>query len=117
MSDDDLGLDQKQIQRQLENPADNDKIGQALSDLIEKVGDDDVYKMFSETTMEEIRHLSVEMTVGDDITEEFARNYLLLKVAHQRAGRSELLSIADALGSVHKQEEHKTMRDKLRSML
>lgn len=117
MADDDLGLDQKQVQRQLENPMDDDNIGKALSELIEKVGDDNVYKMFSETTMEEIRHLSVEMTVGDDITEEFAKHYLLLKIAHNREGRRELLSIADALGNVNQQQEEQKMREKIRGMI
>jgi len=96
-------INQDKIERALqgEGGEESEDVAKALSNLMELLGDTDSYKMFSEVSNREIKHLSVLSSTGDQLMDEFIKEYLLLKVSHNRAGRSELIDVSNAFAKLH----------------
>ena len=70
-----------------EDKTSGDGIADSLSDLLDTLGDEEKHKMFSEVSEREIKHLSVLATTGDDLTKQFIREYMTMKVSKRRKGR------------------------------
>lgn len=96
-------LDQKRVKDKIEQKGmDSDDITEALSQLLSELSDEEAHNLFSDLTDEEIRHISVLATVGDDddLTKQFLREFKILKVSKRRRGRKELVKIASAFSGV-----------------
>lgn len=98
-----MSLDQKEIEKTIENGSnDSGDISESLSQLMDHLSDEEQHNLFSELSEREIKHISVIATAGDgdELTENFLRNYKMLKVSKKRRGRKELVNIAEAFSGV-----------------
>lgn len=96
-----------------------DQLAQAISDLIEQLGDEESTQMFSELSMHELRQITVLAMLDDDVTRNFVQEYTRRKVSYKRKGRKELIDISQSLGSlVDKMHgDGDRWRDKLKGMI
>lgn len=93
---------------------DNNAVAEALKNLLGVLRDEEQVNMFSDLSNEDIRHLSVMETLGDETTESFADNFKTLKVSRNRDGRKEIIKLAEAVGG---QKEDGTETGKIKSVL
>lgn len=93
---------------------DNNAVAEALKNLLGVLRDEEQVNMFSDLSNEDIRHLSVMETLGDETTENFADNFKILKVSQSRQGREEIIRLAEAVGG---QQEDETQTGKIKSAL
>lgn len=77
---------------------DSNAVAEALRDLLKVLRDENKVDLFSNLSRDDIRHLSVMETLGDDMTEDFAKNFKRLKVSEGREGRKEIIQLAEAVG-------------------
>lgn len=114
-----MSLDQKEIQKTIEGDNnDNGDIAESLSQLMNHLSDEEQHNLFSELSEKEIKHISVIATAGggDEITEEFLKNYKMLKVSKKRRGRKELVNISEAFSGVFETQQGGHM-DKIKGAL
>lgn len=95
----------------------DDELANAVSDLIEQLGDEAATQMFSDLNMHEIRQIAAMSMLEDDVTQEFIKNYIVFKVSHKRKGRKELINIGESLGSMINTDEERGWRDKIKGMM
>lgn len=110
-------LDQEQVKESLESVGnDGGGIAESLSDLLDSLTDEEQDVLLSELSNEEIKHLSVLETTGDELTNEFIGSFRQMKVSHNRKGRKELIEVADAISAIFEAQEGgklSGMKDKL----
>lgn len=93
--------------------SDENQIASALSDLIQELRSEENIDFFTDLSTREIRHISVLSIRSDETTKEFLENYKALQNSRRRKGRKELIEIAKAIGSVAKQNDKDSLRDRL----
>lgn len=93
-------------------------IAESLSELIQDLSDREKHIVLSELSEREIKHLSVIKTTGknDEITEQFVKDYMTMKISKKRRGRKELVKIGEAFSTLFESEEKGRM-DRLRGMV
>lgn len=104
------------VSESLKSNEKDDGMSKAYSELIEQLGEEESLKLFSDLNINEIRHLSVLMTTGDDLINNFSRNYIALKVSHRRRGRKELIDLSEAFGKAKEALKQSGVTDKLKNL-
>lgn len=89
------------------NDSDSSPIDESLSNLIQKLGQDDDVDFFTDLSQDEIRHITVLSLRNDETTKRFLKKYKDLQVSRRRKGRKELIEVAKAIGSLAKEQEEK----------
>jgi len=101
----------------MNSDADKEQLAEALSDLIGHLSSEENLEMFTDLNRSEVSHLSVLRTVGDDVMDDFTRNFMLLKISDGRLGRRELIEVSESVGSQHQEEEGKKTLQGLRNLM
>lgn len=104
------------VAKNLKSSENDDGMSKAYSDLIEQLGEEESLKLFSDLNINEIRHLSVLMTTGDDLIQEFSQNYIGLKVSHRRRGRKELIDLSEAFGKAKEALKQSGIASKVKNL-
>lgn len=109
------GVNQDKVERSIQKQStqDKDDVAEAISELMHLLGDDESFKMFSEVSNREIKHLSVLSSTGDRLMQDFIEEYLLLKISHNRSGRTELIDVSNAFAKLHELGEEENDKKKI----
>lgn len=109
-------LDAERFGDFMEGGEEKDHVAQALGDAMENLDNPEVIKMFTHLDEEEIKILSVLMTIDSDLINQFGQEYMEQKVSYKRKGRGEIVESFEAFANIYASDEESRlgkMRDKI----